>query len=309
MELFSLGADIGGSHITCQLINLQNLQPVPESKVRISVDPKASKNEIITTWVKAIRKATMNHAVSSLAGIGFAMPGPFDYPKGIALFDENVGKFQQLFGVNIKAEIVGKLHLPANFPVRFLNDATCFAIGETWLGEASKFNRVIALTLGTGFGTTFIEDGLPIAGRYGIPKDGFLYHIPFKNSIADEYFSTRWFTGEWEKQTGTRIVDVKNLVDLTDENDNALMMFQQFGNNLGEFMAHWVKSFKAECLVLGGNITKSAQLFLPGMKKQLEKIKVQPEVYISSLGEDAALIGSARLCDNDYYSKLHRNKI
>ena len=309
MKLFSLGADIGGSHISCQLIDLQNLQPIPESKNRISVNPKASKNEIIQIWVEALRKTISNHSVSSLAGIGFAMPGPFDYHNGIALFDKNVGKFQQLYGVNIKTEIVKKLNLPANFPVRFINDATCFAIGETWLGEASKYNRVIALTLGTGFGSTFIEDALPVAGKYGIPKDGFLYHVPFKMSIADEYFSTRWFTSEWEQRTGTKIENVKTIAELADKNKDAQDMFNLFGSNLGEFLAHWVKSFNAECIVLGGNITKSAHLFIPEMKKKLKKPRIQHEVYISSLGEDAALIGSARLCDNDYYANLHPDGI
>ncbi len=309
MGLFSLGADIGGSHITCQLINPQNLQPLPETYNRISIDPKASKNNIISGWSEAIQKTIGKQSLTSLAGIGFAMPGPFDYRNGIAWFDENVGKFQQLYGVNVKAEIIKKLNLPTDLPVRFLNDAACFAIGETWIGIAAKYRRVIALTLGTGFGSTFIEDGLPVAAKYGIPEDGFLYHVPFKNSIADEYFSTRWFTGEWEKLSKTKIENVKELAHLAVQNPDALKMFQRFGGNLGEFMVHWVNSFNAECIVIGGNITKSSDLFLPEMNRKFTDAKIHPEICISSLGENAALMGSARLYDDDYYGKLLQSNI
>lgn len=311
MELFSVGADIGGSHITCQLVNLQNLNPVPESKVRIAISENAPKNEIISTWVEAIQKATLNHSVNSLAGIGLAMPGPFDYRNGIALFNKNVGKFQQLYGVNVKAEITEKLNLPKDFPVRFLNDATCFAIGEAWLGKASKYKRIIALTLGTGFGTTFIKDGLPVAGKFGIPEDGFLYHVSFKQSIADEYFSTRWFTGEWERQNGIKIGNVKELAALASASRSveALAVFERFGNNLGEFLVNWIKIFQADCIVLGGNISKSAELFLPKTIDQFQQAGVYPEICVSALDEDAALVGSARLCDDDYYGKLLQSNI
>lgn len=309
MKLFSLGVDIGGSHITCQLINLQNLQPVPESYIRISIDPKASKNNIISGWSKAIQNAIVKQSVTSVAGIGFAMPGPFDYRNGIALFDENVGKFQQLYGVDVKAEIINKLNLPTGFPVRFLNDAACFAIGETWIGIAANYRRVIALTLGTGFGTTFVEDGLPVSGKYGIPEDGFLYHVPFKQSIADEYFSTRWFTSEWEKLTETKIENVKELAHLADQNPGALKMFHRFGSNLGDFLVPWVNAFNADCIVIGGNIAKSSDLFLPEMTKCFADAGIHPEICISTLGENAALMGSARLYDDDYYGKLLKSGI
>jgi len=74
------------------------------------------------------------------------MPGPFDYRKGIAWF-EGVQKFESLYGVNIGDEIRHRLQLSKQTPVRFLNDASCFAIGEAWLGKASQHERMLALTL------------------------------------------------------------------------------------------------------------------------------------------------------------------
>lgn len=308
MNRIALGADIGGSHITCQLFNLDKSQPVEPTRYRVAVNSRASKNEILDEWVNAIRLATKIHKLPSLSGIGFAMPGPFDYRNGMAWF-EGVQKFENLYGSNIREEIQNKLDLPHTFPVRFLNDAACFAVGEAWLGEASNYQRIIALTMGTGFGTTFIKNKLPVAGTDGIPEDGFLYHVPFKKSIADDYFSTRWFLNAHFEKTGNKIYGVKELAEKASNEAVANELFRKFGRNLGEFLTPWIKQFGAESLVLGGNISKSFSLFKTDMEQQFEKYGVSPAICLSKLEEEAALLGSAKLCDDSFYSELIEAKI
>jgi glucokinase len=303
MEQIVLGTDIGGSHITCQLFNLTTGKPLSDTRCRIEVDCHALKNEILTKWISAIHTALKDYSLSTLSGIGFAMPGPFDYPNGIAWFN-GVQKYEALYGVNIRNEIQERLNLPDSVPVHFLNDASCFAIGETWLGEASNYKRIIALTLGTGFGATFINDGLPLAGTEGIPDDGFLYHIPFQDSIADDYFSTRWFLNTYLKVTGVQAKGVRELFIMAHSKPIIAGIFQEFGKNLGEFLAPWIKKFSADCIVLGGNISKSLSFFKPDMEVQFKKNNLHPVILLSKLGENAALIGSARLCSKDYYSRL-----
>ena len=43
-----------------------------------------------------------------------------------------------------------------------MNDASAFAVGEAWAGSASDFNRSLSITLGTGFGSAFISNHIPI---------------------------------------------------------------------------------------------------------------------------------------------------
>jgi glucokinase len=308
MKKIALGADIGGSHITCQLFNLDNSQPVEHTRHRVAVNSRASKNEILDEWVNAIRLATKNHKLQSLSGIGFAMPGPFDYRNGVAWF-EGVQKFENLYGANIREEIQNRLNLPGEFPVRFLNDAACFAVGEAWMGEASNYRRIIALTMGTGFGTTFIKNKLPVAGTDGIPEDGFLYHVPFKESIADDYFSTRWFLQAYFEKTGKKIHGVKELAEKASHEAVIIELFRDFGRNLGEFLTPWINQFGAECLVLGGNISKSFSLFKTDVEQQFEKNGVNPAIYLSKPEEEAALSGFAKLSDDSFYSDLIKAKI
>jgi glucokinase len=300
---FAIGADIGGSHISCQLFNLENHQFIGNSRVRKTIDSNSSATVILDSWANAIREAAGDYRFSELSGIGFAMPGPFDYQNGIAWF-KDVEKFNHLYGVNIRLEILKRFQLQEEYPVRFLNDAACFAIGESLQGEAAKYSRLLAVTLGTGFGTTFIENHKPVAGEYGIPSDGFLYRVPFRNSVADDYFSTRWFLKEHKALTGKEISGVKLLTDLAINDNSAAMIFHTFGSGLGKFLAPWLKGFDAGCLVIGGNISSAFPLFGKELQDEFSQAGMQLPVFISSMPEDAAIAGSAFLCDDSFYKQL-----
>lgn len=299
----AIGADIGGSHITCQLFDLESHQLIDNSRVRKTVDSGSTSTEILDSWLNALRVAASGYRINDLAGIGFAMPGPFDYQNGIAWF-RDVEKFDHLYGVDVRSEIVSRLQEKDSYPVRFFNDAACFAIGESLRGEAASHPRLLAITLGTGFGSTFIEDHKPVAGAYGIPADGFLYRVPFRDSVADDYFSTRWFMKEYKALRGKELSGVKQLADLAKKDHAAARIFNHFGSNLGEFLTNWLTKFDADCLVIGGNISSAYSLFSQSMIDEFSQAGIQIPVFISSGPEDAAITGSAFLCDNSFYQKL-----
>jgi len=39
-----------------------------------------------------------------------------------------------------------------------MNDAHCFLLGESWIGQAKLYNKCVGITLGTGFGSAFMEN-------------------------------------------------------------------------------------------------------------------------------------------------------
>ncbi|MFZ1526421.1 MAG: hypothetical protein WAT22_16485, partial [Saprospiraceae bacterium] len=78
----AIGADIGGSHITCRLIDPEHKTIVGDIIVRRHVDSQASKDEILSAWCEAIVELKGDMKWDNIKGIGFAMPGPFDYPNG-----------------------------------------------------------------------------------------------------------------------------------------------------------------------------------------------------------------------------------
>ncbi|MEI8047842.1 MAG: ROK family protein [Bacteroidota bacterium] len=299
----AIGIDIGGSHISCGAVNLQTNKLLPETCFDAKVDNKGSADEILNSWVGAIRKTMDVVGKDSITGIGFAMPGPFDYAKGIALF-ERVEKYLNLYGVHVDNEIRSRLQLPSSMPVRFINDATAFAVAEAWIGVGQGIPRVIALTLGTGFGSAFIADGIPVLAGETVPEMGCVWHLPFKEGIADDYFSTRWFERSYLKLAGKQVDGVKEIAELFDSDEVARNLLIEYGTNMGDFLAPWIKKFDAGLIVIGGNITGAFDKFGKYLLQSLINHEISAGVSLSVLRENAAIIGSARLIDDDFFSKV-----
>jgi len=300
---FAIGADIGGSHISTVLVDIEKGSVIMESREEHKVDSQASADDILHCWSIAIGK-TMQHVLpEELAGIGFAMPGPFDYVNGVALL-KNVAKYENLYGINVGHQLKRILKLPVTLPFRYLNDALSFAIGECWVGKASAYNNVTAISLGTGFGSAFLTQGIPVIEGNRVPKMGYVYHIPYKNGIADDYFSTRWFIGEFKLRTGIVCKGVKEIAERAVSEHEAKILFEDFGTNLGNFLAPLLQTFDTNCLVIGGNIAGAYSLFGNSFRTVLKNHGIKIDIVISELNELAAMTGSARLLDDNFWLEV-----
>ena len=302
-QKYAVGTDIGGSHITCALIDLEHQMILPETRVTYPVDNTASADVILGVWSEAVGEAILGIAVDELAGIGFAMPGPFDYVKGIALF-ERVEKYLGLYGINVSEGIRSRLKLPSRIAVRYMNDATAFAVGEAWMGVAEGTQRSMAITLGTGFGSAFIDDGIPVVDRKDTPPLGCVWHLPYKDGIADDSFSTRWFVKQYATLTGETLPGVKEIAEVARKDPKVAALFREYGAGIGGFLGPWLNTFRAEVLVIGGNMAGASDLFLPAFEKALADLNCTTRIAWSELKEDAALIGSARLLDPAYWLRI-----
>ena len=297
-----ISADIGGSHITTAAIDPQSKAIIKDTIATVKVDNQAPSEQIIATWCEALNMSISK--VTHFAGIGFAMPGPFDYVNGISKI-RGVQKYEALYDIDVKAAIGQRLNLNSHQSVRFINDATAFAIGECWGGLARNNKKVMAITLGTGFGSAFIDEGLPVLSGNSVPELGCVYHIPYGTSIADDYFSTRWFINQWKERSTHNLNGVKEIADLAIHgNIEAQQLFQEFGKNLGTFLSHWLKKFNANYLIIGGNISNANDLFQESLQSALNDHKTSVQIGFSQMQEEAALLGAARLTDPSYYKKI-----
>ncbi|QIA07422.1 ROK family protein [Draconibacterium halophilum] len=302
-EKYAIGVDVGGSHISSVVVDASSGNMLKDSLDEVKVDNQATADEILDKWVAAISESIKSIERDKLIGIGFAMPGPFDYKNGVALL-KNVAKYDSLYGMNIGDELKKRLELPDEMPFRYSNDALSFAIGECWGGKASNYKNVVAITLGTGFGSAFLTNGVPVIEGERVPEKGYVYNIPYKNGIADDHFSTRWFVNEYQRRTGINCAGVKEITDCANEDEDAKLLFEDFGHNLAIFLLPLLTTFDAECLVVGGNISGAYSLFGNAFQDVLEKEKLNIDVVISELMESAAMVGSARLLDKDFWTKM-----
>ena len=277
-----LAVYISGYHITTLVVNLSAHEVLSSSYQRKAINSRGTANEIINECSNVI-KQTLN-IYPALKYIGIAMPGPFNYEKGISYIRNNK-KHEALYGLNIKELLSERLNIPVA-GICMVNDAASFLKGEVFAGVARGYQNVIGLTLGTGLGTAKIING--------IAEDAGLWEAPFLDSIAEDYLSERWFLKRYYELSGINVVDVRELSSFYNTSNTVKNVFKEFAGNLAIFIINFVKSVYPEIIVLSGDIVaKAADCFMPALKSQVNKAGIDIPLCISNLNSDAVLIGVA----------------
>ena len=274
-----IGVDIGGSHITAAHISAADFKIVKGSLVRERVAAMEDADVIIKSWVDALAPLIITSAAQTIR-IGIAMPGPFDYEKGISLM-KGTKKYDSLYQMNVLAVLAEKLGVPQDH-ILFRNDAESFLHGELASGAVAGEKRALGITLGTGLGAA--------SNCQGKTVDSERSFIPFKNGVAEDYISTRWFSGRYQELTGK---EVKNVESVLNSGDDAVIaqLFGEFGQNLAVFLNDFIAEEKPDVIVIGGNIAKTWDHFIPVVLKHLDHKNVV--LKQSEMWEDAALVGAA----------------
>jgi glucokinase len=273
--------DIGGTHITAAVVDLDNRSVLPGTELRAHVNAHGRADEILKVWFEVIEKTTRK-IPTSLKGIGFAMPGPFDYQGGISLI-KNMHKYDALYGLNIKELLAQRLGIHVT-QIQMRNDAEAFIAGEVMGGAARGVDHAIGITLGTGLGSA--------KSHFGITEDVNRGSSLFKEGIAEDYISTRWFVKRYRELTGQSIPGVKELLDRGVDDPMVQQLFHEFCSNLALFLQTFIRDEGAEMVVVGGSIAQAFELFYPQLIKMLPKEYERVEVKKAGLGEAAALIGA-----------------
>lgn len=118
--------------------------------------------------------------------IAAAFPGPCDYERGIPYID-GLAKFGALYGKNLKTMLAERLG--NGLPVFLAHDATAAGIGE--VRARRIMGSVLMITLGTGFGSIFLDEGKARRGGFPWSETGELFAEPAFGARADDVFSVR----------------------------------------------------------------------------------------------------------------------
>ena len=283
-EQYVLTADIGGSHITTAICDLTKRMIIKGSLTRVELRSRGSSESILLAWKTALEDTIRNTAVSFM-GLGIAIPGPFDYSKGIS-YIQGLNKYDALYGLNIKEYFATLLGLDPE-KIKFRNDAEATIAGEVMAGAGKGFGSVLGVTLGTGFGSAYYKNHITRDLNLGIE--------PFRDTIADDILSSRWFLKRYFALTGISVTGVKELAELSSENKTARLIFKEFANNMGDFLQDHLNLLNPDALIISGNIAKASRLFSASLKNKLNN----RAVIVGGLGEEAALLGAASLFINE----------
>lgn len=305
--------EIGGTHVTAALVRGPGgaWRVAQDSVVRRELDAHAPAAALLD----AIAAAGSDLGAAHSGVWGVALPGPFDYAAGVALY-EHVGKFDELKGVDVGAGLAHRLGSAVRH-VSFLNDADAFGIGEVALGAAGGSRRAVCITLGTGVGSSFLADGVPVKSGSEVPPDGSCYLLEHGGRPLEDTVSRRAIRRAYAAATagpgdsgaaGVRepeldgnhdggTPDVREIAEAARAGDvtAAAVLDHAFGA-AGAAAAPYLQRFRAEVLVVGGSMAGSWDIVEPALRRGIASVEpglARLPLRKAERSEEAGLVGAA----------------
>jgi glucokinase len=276
--------DIGGMHVAAGRVHVPSANVDAASRVRLPL-PRSGGPALL----ERILDAAAAVSAAETRRFGVAAPGPFDYAAGICMVSH---KLPGLYGVNLRRELAVRLGL-AGGAVSFLNDADAFLLGEWWAGAARGHARAIGITLGTGLGSAFLEEGRVVRAGPRVPADGALYKLAFRGAPVEETISRRALLASYGSDPDGG-PDVEQIAERARAGERrARLVFEELAADLAEFLVPSLEAFAPTCLVVGGSIARAWELLEAVLRSGLAS---GPPLIVARAAriDDAPLLGAAR---------------
>ena len=298
-----VGVDVGGTKIAAAIVAGAAAEGVIEHPTDIS-----SGEAVIAGIEAAVREVS-----DAPAAVGVGMPSQIDFASGTVMSSVNI----PLQGVPLREELSRRLGVP----VFVDNDANCAALAEA---EIQGARNLVMLTLGTGVGGGIVIDGAIFRGATGLGAE--LGHITihgegppcpgncpnrgcieaFCSGTALERDATELGRDKPESRLGQvyaedqRVSGREAVAAAQEEDPDAVALIERLGRNLGIAIAAMVNTFEPQQLVIGGGLSRAADLFLETARSEAEsralpKLFERVEIGLAKGGADAGVIGAGLL--------------
>ena len=242
--------------------------------------------------------ARIAEACTGVAAAGVVVPGIYDESTGRAWCPNLWGRDEQ--------PLRDALSQRLGVDVAIDSDRSGYVLGEAWLGAARGLRHVVFVAIGTGIGVGILSDGRIIRGAHGIA--GAAGWFALNPGWTDTYGQT----GCWEAESAgpgiarvTALPDGHAVVSAARAGDpDALAALHRGADYTAMGIANLVSALNPEAVVLGGGfMTGSADLLLDriraGVRRWAQPIAAaRCRIELTQLGEDAGLLGAARLALN-----------
>ena len=282
--------DVGGTFVKSSL-GIAGKGAVEGTFMSTPISSNGTAEEITEAFRTAVsgqikRAAEEGYSVEAVCA---ALPGPFDYKKGIFLMKH---KFAAVYGVSFR-EILGDVIAPET-RLAFVHDVNGALLGALTVDAALREGNVAMVTLGTGLGFTYSIDGNVQESETGSPAKG-LWNAPYMGGILEEYVSRRGILRLYAEQGGKLAEgeDVKE-VSLRARNgeEAALAAFRLAGSHLAAGASQLILDLGIRQIIFGGQISRSFDLMEGSLREGLPE---NVEVKASSDIEGLVLVGAAAL--------------
>jgi glucokinase len=300
-----IGVDIGASNLR---IALADMNGTVLGKWSTSTAKTSSPDMVVELIRKGVKNLLGRASVSrrSLLAVAAGAPGITDVDAGIVVKTSYLRGWRD---VPLRSLLESALRIPAAVE----NDVRMGAIGENWMGAARGVGNFVFLAIGTGIAAGVFANGRLIRGTDWTAGEVGYMHVPgapeeaaghdtpgsLESVIGGEGIRTQWL----HSSNGNGMA-IRNL------NLTATEIFERAG--AGDLVAEGVLNRSAKVLayavynislvlncalfILGGGVGMSMPL-RDTTQRFLDKYNepAQPKLIVSSLGQDAQLVGALRL--------------
>jgi glucokinase len=300
-----IAVDLGGTNLRLGLVSAAGKILM---RRRAGMTVRRSKRELLEDLFTAIdgfmAGASGRRRIRAVS-LGFA--GYTDSRRGLVYFAPNVGGFRNI-------GVAPYLERRLRIPVFVENDANCAALGEYWKGAGRGVGSLFLFTLGTGVGGGFIVRGEIWRGAAGTAGEvghtivmaggppctcgnrGCLEAFASATAIVKEYRRRKK-----ARATGGSRIDAKHVTDLARQGDRAALGALDYAaGGLGLGIANVFNLLNPELILIGGGVSRAGSILLrPAVRKAKSIVfpALAPKLKVkrAALGDDAALLGAARL--------------
>lgn len=301
--------DLGGTNIRAALVD-------DEGNIRFrfkgTTGRSASQDGIVRTIIEALRSSEEGSNGLRASALSVGVPGTVNIEKGIVVTAPNL---PSLNGFHLAAALEREIKIP----VLLENDANAAVVGEAWQGAARGCHFIVCATLGTGVGGGIILDDRLLRGANGSAAEiGHMAVDPFTGVACScggrgclEVYASAPAVVRMTRERLPRYPNspLHQVEDLTAEriycagvrgDELSLEIFRQLGIYLGIGLANLINILNPDIIVLAGGLVNAWDLFENHMRQEIAErgfpsVAAQVPIVQAELGDDAGLIGAARL--------------
>jgi fructokinase len=299
-----IGIDLGGTKIEGIVLAADGSE-----KARLRIDtPEGSYEASVEAIAGVVHE--LEKRVGARCSVGVAHPGAISPATGLI---KNANS-TRLNGHPLNQDLERALERP----VRFANDANCFAVSEASDGAASGCGIVFGVILGTGVGGGVVIDGRPLTGAQAIA--GEWGHTPLPQPRDDERPGPRcycgrtgcvetWLSGprlqeQFKSRTGRtlRATEIADAAAAGDEQAAAQM--ELYCDRLARALSVVINVLDPHAIVLGGGLSKMTALYARVPELWKRYVFSEPERIVTKLlpptfGDSSGVRGAAWLWPAD----------
>ncbi|GIG88417.1 ROK family transcriptional regulator [Plantactinospora endophytica] len=291
-------AELGARHARVGLCTPDGrLLAAEEVGIDIAAGP-AEVFEVVGTAFTRIRTATAPG--QALLGIGAAMPGPVEFPRGRLIGPARMPGWS---GVDAQAELGARFDVP----VVVDNDAKAAAIGE-YVTRGRDGGDMIYVKAGTGIGGCLVSGGQIYRGGRGLSGD--VTHVRVADSgerqcscgsrgCLETVASGAALAAQLTEQ-GQPIATTRDVIGaVVDAEPAAVTLVRRAGGLLGVALSGLVNFLNPDAVVIGGALS-SLDVYVAAARgmlyeRCLPSMTQSLSIEASAAGPDAALVGLGHL--------------